>query len=167
MPHHPSTLCSSKRATGATGLGTQVLAFEASPLPAKPPETLAQILQRPGWLRLPLLFLRGIPRGSGDELIYLVHHADGEGAVVEIEDRATPEVAPNDWTLLSADVLRVLAPGCSRTTPEVNWWRTCRTAAWSGKLKGRRQLVPSNRGRAVTWQAAIVTASKRAHCRPF
>ena len=54
-------------------------------------ETMAQILQRPGWLRLPLLFtMRGIPQGRVAELVYLLHRDEGEAAVMAIEDEATP-----------------------------------------------------------------------------
>jgi tetratricopeptide (TPR) repeat protein len=92
--------------------GRAVLAFEAiDAADAATVETIAQILQRPGWLRLPLLFtMRGIPQGRVAELMYLLHRDDGEAAVMAIEDGATPEqeAAPVDWTMLPADVLRVL-----------------------------------------------------------
>jgi tetratricopeptide (TPR) repeat protein len=74
-------------------------------------DTLAQILQRPGWLRLPLLFtVRSVPQGRVAELIYLVHREEGEAAVIEIagETPAEEAAAPYDWTMLPSDVLRVL-----------------------------------------------------------
>jgi tetratricopeptide (TPR) repeat protein len=92
--------------------GRAVLAFEAiDAADAATVETLAQILQRPGWLRLPLLFtMRGVPQGRVAELVYLLHRDDGEAAVMAIEDDAMPEqeATPVDWTMLPADVLRVL-----------------------------------------------------------
>ena len=77
-------------------------------------ETLAQILQRPGWLRLPLLLtVRSTPQGRVAEIVYLLYHADGEAAVIEIEGDVPPgeEAAPLAWTTLPADVLRVLRAG--------------------------------------------------------
>ena len=92
--------------------GRAVLAFEAIDAADEATvETMAQILQRPGWLRLPLLFtMRGIPQGRVAELMYLLHRDEGEAAVMAIEDEATPEqeAASVDWTMLPADVLRVL-----------------------------------------------------------
>jgi hypothetical protein len=76
--------------------------------------TLAQILKRPGWLRLPLLLtVRGTPQGLVAELIYLLCHEDGVAAVIEIDDEAAPgeDAAPFDWTALSPDVLCVLRAG--------------------------------------------------------
>ena len=109
-------------ATQTAGRG--VLAFEAIDAADEATvDTLVQILQRPGWLRLPFLFtVRGIPRGRVAELVYLLHHADGEDAVMDIADEATPDAgaAPCDWTLLPADVLRVLrASAVFGTTFEV------------------------------------------------
>jgi tetratricopeptide (TPR) repeat protein len=92
--------------------GRAVLAFEAiDAADAATMETIAQILQRPGWLRLPLLLtMRGVPQGRVAELVYLLHRDDGEAAVMAIEDEATPEqeAVAVDWTMLPADVLRVL-----------------------------------------------------------
>ena len=92
--------------------GRAILAFEAiDAADAATVDTLAQILQHPGWLRLPCLFIvRGTLQGRVAELVYLLHHADGEAALIEIEDEAPLDevVAPFDWTLLPADVLRVL-----------------------------------------------------------
>jgi tetratricopeptide (TPR) repeat protein len=92
--------------------GHAVLAFEAIDAADEATvETMVHILQRPSWLRLPLLFtLRGIPQGRVAELVYLLHRDEGEAAVMAIEDEATPaqEAASVDWTMLPADVLRVL-----------------------------------------------------------
>src|SRR5215471_12514997 len=92
--------------------GRAVLAFEAIDAADEGSVgTITQILQRPGWLRLPLLFtLRGIPQGRVAELVYVLHRDEGEAAVLTIEDEATPakEADPPDWTMLPADVLRVL-----------------------------------------------------------
>jgi tetratricopeptide (TPR) repeat protein len=92
-----------------------VLAFEAIDAADEATvATLAQILQRPGWLRLPLLLtVRNTPQGQVAELVYLLCHEDGEAAVIEIEGEAPPiEIAaPFDWTMLPADVLRVLRAG--------------------------------------------------------
>ena len=92
--------------------GRAVLAFEAIDAADEATvETMAHILQRPGWLRLPLLFtMRGIPQGRVAELVYLLHRDEGEAAVMAIEDEATPaqEAVSVDWTRLPADVLRVL-----------------------------------------------------------
>ena len=92
--------------------GRAVLAFEAIDAADEGSvDTIAQILQRPGWLRLPLLFtLYGIPQGRVAELVYLLHRDEGEAAVLAIEDTAMPakEADPVDWTMLPADVLRVL-----------------------------------------------------------
>ena len=92
--------------------GRAVLAFEAiDAADADTVETMAHILQHPGWLRLPVLFtMGGIPQGRVAELVYLLHRADGTSAVVAIEGEATPAAAaaPGDWTMLPADVLRVL-----------------------------------------------------------
>jgi tetratricopeptide (TPR) repeat protein len=92
--------------------GHAVLAFEAiDTADAATVETLAQILQRPGWLRLPLLFtMQSRPQGRVAELLYLLHRNDGEDAVMAIEEETPPaeEATPYDWTRLPADVLRVL-----------------------------------------------------------
>jgi tetratricopeptide (TPR) repeat protein len=92
--------------------GHAVLAFEAiDAADDATVETMAHILQRPGWLRLPLLFtMRGIPQGRVAELVYLLHRDEGEAAVMAIEDEATlaQEAAAVDWTMLPSDVLRVL-----------------------------------------------------------
>ena len=91
--------------------GRAVLAFEAIDAADEATvETIAHILQRPGWLRLPLLFtMRGLPQGRVAELVYLLRRDEGDAAVMAIEDEATPaqEAASVDWTLLPADVLRV------------------------------------------------------------
>jgi hypothetical protein len=95
--------------------GRSVLAFEAIDAADEATvATLAQMLQHPGWLRLPLLLtVRSTPQGRVAELVYLLCHEDGEAAVIEIEGEAPPgEMAtPFDWTVLPADVLRVLRAG--------------------------------------------------------
>ena len=94
--------------------GRTVLAFEAIDAADEATiATLAQILQRPGWLRLPLLLTaRSTPQGRGAELVYLLYHEDGEAAVIEIEGEAPgEEAAPFAWTTLPAEVLRVLRAG--------------------------------------------------------
>ena len=92
--------------------GRAVLAFEAiDAADAATLDTLAQIFQRPGWLRLPFLFtVRGTLQGRVAEFVSLLHHADGEAAVMEIEDEAPLDevITPCDWTLLPAHVLRIL-----------------------------------------------------------
>jgi tetratricopeptide (TPR) repeat protein len=92
-----------------------VLAFEAIDAADEATvATLAHILQRPGWLRLPLLLtVRSTPQGRVAELVYLLYHEDGEAAVIEIEGEASPgeEAAPFERTTLPSDVLRVLRAG--------------------------------------------------------
>jgi tetratricopeptide (TPR) repeat protein len=92
-----------------------VLAFEAIDAADEATvATLSQILQRSGWLRLPLLLtVRGTPQGRVAELVYLLYHEEGEAAVITITGEGSPgEVAaPVDWTTLPADVLRVLRAG--------------------------------------------------------
>lgn len=92
-----------------------VLAFEAiDAADTATLATLAQVLQRPGRLRLPLLLLaRRAAQDRLAEIIYLLHHTDGEAAVVEIEDDQPPdeEAPPLPWTTLPSDVLRVLRAG--------------------------------------------------------
>jgi tetratricopeptide (TPR) repeat protein len=95
--------------------GRAVLAFEGIDVADEATvETLAQILQRPGWLRLPLLLtVQGVLQGRVVELVYLLHRDEGEAAVMVIEDETLPaaEVEPCDWSTLPADVLRVLRAG--------------------------------------------------------
>jgi tetratricopeptide (TPR) repeat protein len=92
--------------------GCAVLAFEAiDAADTGTVETMAHILQRPGWLRLPVLFtMGGLPQGRVAELVYLLHRADGTSAVLAIAGEAQPAAvaAPGDWAMLPADVLRVL-----------------------------------------------------------
>jgi tetratricopeptide (TPR) repeat protein len=92
--------------------GRAVLAFEGIDLADEATvDTLAQMLQRPGWLRLPLLLtVHGILQGRVVELVSLLHRDEGEAAVMVIEDETPPaaEVAPCDWRTVPADVLRVL-----------------------------------------------------------
>ena len=77
-------------------------------------KTLAQMLQRPGWLRLPLLFtMRGAPQGLVTELLYLLCHDEGHAVVIEMASDGTlsePE-APGDWNALPPDILRMLRAG--------------------------------------------------------
>src|SRR5215467_9999510 len=95
--------------------GRAVLAVEAiNAVDEATVDTLAQMLQRPGWLRLPLLLtVHGVPQGRVVELVYLLHRDEGEAAVIVIEDETPPaaEVAPYDWSTLPANVLRVLRAG--------------------------------------------------------
>jgi hypothetical protein len=74
-------------------------------------ESLARIVQRPGWLRLPLvLVVRGAPQGPVAELVNLLQRGHANTAIFEADgDTLTSEVAaPFTWTTLPADVLRVL-----------------------------------------------------------
>ena len=152
--------------------GRAVLAFEAIDAADEATvETLTQILKRPGWLRLPLLLTaRGIPQGRVTELVSLLHHADGEAAVMEIEDEATPdEVAtPCDWTLLPADVLRVLrASAVLGTTFEAELVAYLLEESLGMVLEKLQEAtdagVPlTDRGDGqLTWPAAIVTALQK------
>ena len=149
--------------------GRVVLAFEAIDAADEATvATLAQILQRPGWLRVPLLFtVRGIPQGQVAELVYLLHHADGEDAVIDIADEATPEAGATscDWTLLPADVLRVLrASAVLGTTFEVELVAHLLEEPLGLVLEKLQEatdagvpLADSGAGR-VTWPAALVAA---------
>lgn len=68
-------------------------------------ETLAQILQRPGWLRLPLILTAPEPlTGPAAGLTGLL----GTEPVVELQDKAPAPLEPKS---LPADVLRVLRAG--------------------------------------------------------
>ena len=74
-------------------------------------ESLARILRRPGWLRLPLLLtLRGVPQGPVEELINLIRQGYAEAGIFEMHETAPAdeETAPFTWTALPPDVLRVL-----------------------------------------------------------
>ena len=116
-PRPRSTRSLSTRATDSPmqTAGRAVLAFEGIDAADEATvETLAQMLQRPGWLRLPLLLtVHGVLQGRVVELVYLLHRDEGEAAVIVIEDETPPaeEVAPCDWSTLPADVLRVLRAG--------------------------------------------------------
>ena len=131
-------------------------------------ETIAQMLQRPGWLRLPLLFtLRGLPQGRVAELMYLLHRDDGEAAMIAIEDEATPvqEVVAVDWTRLPADVLRILrASAVLGTSFEAELVAQLFEEPLSLVLEKLQEAtdagVPlSDRGAGqLTWPGAIVTA---------
>jgi tetratricopeptide (TPR) repeat protein len=74
-------------------------------------ESLARILRRPGWLRLPLILtVRGAPQGPAVELINLMQQGHPDAGIFEIGDNSpVGEVAaPFAWTALPPDVLRVL-----------------------------------------------------------
>ena len=74
-------------------------------------ESLARILGRPGWLRLPLLLtLRGVPQGPVEELIKLIRQGYAEAGIFEMNEPAPAdqETASFTWTALPPDVLRVL-----------------------------------------------------------
>jgi hypothetical protein len=66
--------------------GRAVLAFEGIDVADEATvETLAQMLQRPGWLRLPLLLtVQGVLQGRVVEIVYLLHRDEGEAAVLEV-----------------------------------------------------------------------------------
>jgi hypothetical protein len=103
----------SNRLAERTG-GRAVLAFESIDAADEATvATLAQIVKRPAWLRLPLILtVHGQPQGLVAELIYLLCHDDGHAALTEINDETTHEVqAPFEWTTLPPDVLRVLRAG--------------------------------------------------------
>ncbi len=95
--------------------GRIVLAFETiDAADVASLETLSQILQRPGWLRLPLLLtVRGTPQGRVAELIYLLCHEDSAALLSAPEEAAVPDAEPVsfDWTTLPPEVLRVLRAG--------------------------------------------------------
>jgi tetratricopeptide (TPR) repeat protein len=77
-------------------------------------ETLAQILKRPGWLRLPLLLtVRRTPQGLVAELIYLLYHEDEAAVVFEVDGDVAPDEAAGTftWATLPPDVLRLLRAG--------------------------------------------------------
>ena len=157
--------------------GRAVLAFEAIDAADEATvETMAQILQRPGWLRLPLLFtMRGIPQGRVAELVYLLHRDEGEAAVMAIEDEATPEqeAASVDWTMLPADVLRVLrASAVLGTSFEAELVAQLLEEPLSLVLEKLQEatdagvpLVDRGIGQ-LTWPAPSSRPSNRAPCRP-
>jgi tetratricopeptide (TPR) repeat protein len=149
--------------------GRTVLAFEAIDAADEGTvETMAHILQHPGWLRLPVLFtMGGIPRGRVAELVYLLHREDGASAVMAIEGEATPAAAaaPGDWTILPADVLRVLrASTVLGTTFEAELVAQLLEEPLSLVLEKLQEAtdagVPlTDRGTGqLTWPAATVTA---------
>ena len=122
-------------------------------------------------MRLPLLFtLRGIPQGRVAELVYLLHRGDGEAAVMAIEDEATPEqeAAAVDWTMLPADVLRVLrASATLGTSFEAELVAQLLEEPLSLVLEKLQEatdagvpLVDRGVGQ-LTWPAAIVTALRQ------
>ena len=149
--------------------GHAVLAFEAIDAADETTvDTIAQILQRPGWLRLPLLLtVHGRPQGRVVELVYLLHRDEGEAAVVTIEDDTPPAAlaAPCDWTGLPADVLRVLrASAVLGTTIDAALVAQLLEEPLPMVLEKLQEAtdagVPLTDGGAgqLTWPAALVTA---------
>ena len=153
----------------AQAQGHPVLAFEAINMADEATvDSIAQILQRPGWLRLPLLLtVHGIPQGRVVELVYLLQRDEGEAAVVAIKDEAPPAelAAPCDWTGLPADVLRVLrASAVLGTTFEAAQVAQLLEEPLRMVLEKLQEatdagvpLTDSGAGQ-LTWPAAIVTA---------
>ena len=151
--------------------GRAVLAFEAIDAADEATvDSIAQILQRPGWLRLPLLLTMhgiGISQGRVVELVYLLHRDEGEAAVVAIEDDAPPAAlaAPCDWTEFPADVLRVLrASAVLGTTIDVTLVAQLLEEPLYLVLEKLQEatdagvpLTDSGAGQ-LTWPAAIVAA---------
>jgi hypothetical protein len=92
-----------------------VLVFETIDAADEPTiATLIQILQRPGWLRLPLVFtLRGTPQGRVTELVTLLRREEATHAVMEIAGNTPSHELSGAfaWTALPPDVLRVLRAG--------------------------------------------------------
>jgi tetratricopeptide (TPR) repeat protein len=140
--------------------GRAVLAFEGIDVADEATvETLAQILQRPGWLRLPLLLtVHGVLQGRVVELVYPLHRDEGE----------TPpaaEVTPSDWSTLPADVLRVLrASAVLGTTFEVELVARLLEEPLSLVLEKLQEatdagvpLVDRGEGQ-LTWPATLVAA---------
>lgn len=95
--------------------GQRVLLFETlEAADAATLATLAQMLQRPGWLRLPLLItLRQTPQGRVAELVYLVCRDESAAALFEIAGEVPhcEEAVPFDWQQLPPAVLRVVRAG--------------------------------------------------------
>ena len=73
-------------------------------------ETLIQILQRPGWLRLPLILtMHRAPQGPVAKLVNILRTEDGEAVIVTTEEATAGQTAvPFDWSVLPPEVLRVL-----------------------------------------------------------
>jgi tetratricopeptide (TPR) repeat protein len=92
--------------------GRATLIFEAVDAADVPTlESFARLLQRPGWLRLPLLLtVRGVPQGPVAELINLMRQAHADAGIFEIGgDILIGEVVtPFAFTTLPPDVLRLL-----------------------------------------------------------
>jgi hypothetical protein len=77
-------------------------------------ESLAQMLLRSGWLRLPLLLtVDGTPQGSVAELINLLRQANADVGIFEIGVDAPSDGMSDSfaWAALSPEVLRVLRAG--------------------------------------------------------
>ena len=72
-------------------------------------ESLARILHRPGWLRLPLLLtLRGGPQGPVEDPVNLIRQGYAEAGIFEMHEAAPADevTAPFTWTALPPEVLR-------------------------------------------------------------
>jgi tetratricopeptide (TPR) repeat protein len=95
--------------------GRSVLAFEGIDAADEPTvESLIQILQRSGWLRLQLvLTVRGRPQGRVAELLNLIRQTGQNGGITEMGvDISAPEApTPFAWESLPPDVVRVLRAG--------------------------------------------------------
>src|SRR5215813_4763645 len=92
--------------------GRAVLVFEGIDAADEPTvESLVHILQRSGWLRLPLLLtVRGRPQGRVSELISLIRRTSPNDSVIERGvDVSVPEASPRfAWESLPPNVVRVL-----------------------------------------------------------
>jgi tetratricopeptide (TPR) repeat protein len=72
---------------------------------------LAQIVRRPGWMKLPLLLVfHGEPKGAAAELLAAVRASGDEGAIAG-EQQPGGEAEAFPWRTLPAEVLRVLRAG--------------------------------------------------------
>lgn len=92
--------------------GRAALMFEAvDAADAATLESLARILRRPGWLRLPLILtVRDAPPGPAAELINLTQQGHPDAGIFEMGGHAPigEVAAPFAWTAVPPDVLRVL-----------------------------------------------------------
>ncbi|MDH3598467.1 MAG: tetratricopeptide repeat protein [Candidatus Tectomicrobia bacterium] len=76
--------------------------------------TLTQILEHPGWLRLPMIFtMPHRPQGPVAELVEVIQRADSSHTMIETAAKMPTDNAsvPFDWMTLPPDVLRVLRAG--------------------------------------------------------
>ena len=150
--------------------GRAVLAFEAIDAADEATvETLAQMLQRPGWLRLPLLLtVHGVLQGRIVELVYLLHRDEGEAAVIVIEDETPPaeEVAPCGLEHAPRGcAARCCALARSSGRPSKrHWWRDCSRKPLSLVLEKLQEatdagvpLVDRGEGQLI-WPAPLVAA---------